>query len=98
LQHGLKIRGAVEAALAALGATPLPFAEAHLCCGSAGSYSLLQPELAAQLRDRKLDRISSARPDVILSANLGCIMHLQSGTDVPVRHWVEWLDENLREP
>ncbi len=74
--------------------------ESHLCCGSAGTYSLLQPEIAGQLRDRKLGALDEAcaeePPAAILSANIGCITHLQSGTQVPVRHWVEVLDEALR--
>jgi glycolate oxidase iron-sulfur subunit len=69
--------------------------EAHLCCGSAGTYSVLQPELSYQLRDRKLGNLQEMKPAAILSANIGCITHLQSGTDVPVRHWVEILDAAL---
>src|SRR5688572_3460397 len=80
LQHGQKVRGAVEALLAALGAEVLPFGESHLCCGSAGTYSVLQPELAYPLRDRKLAHLLTPRPELILSANVGCITHLQSGT------------------
>lgn len=95
LQHGQKIRGAVEALLAALGAEVLPFADSQLCCGSAGTYSLLQPELSRRLRDRKLDALEAARPDVILSANIGCIAHLGAASPVPVRHWIEWLNERL---
>lgn len=95
LQHALKIRGTVETLLAALGAELLPFAESHLCCGSAGTYSVLQPELAYRLRDRKLANLLAPRPEVILSANVGCIAHLASGTGTPVRHWIEWLDERL---
>ncbi len=96
LQHGMKIRGAVEAALAALGCEVLPFAEAHLCCGSAGTYSILQPDLATELRDRKLTHLQANEPQLILSANIGCIAHLQSGTSIRVVHWIEWLDQNLR--
>jgi len=96
LQHGQQLRGGVEAALRALGADiQLASQEAHLCCGSAGTYSVLQPELSHQLRDRKLGHLSAAAPTAILSANIGCIQHLQSGTRVPVKHWVEWLDEVL---
>jgi len=97
LQHGQRIRGAVESMLAALGAEVLPCAEGHLCCGSAGTYSLLQPVLSRQLRDRKLDALMTARPDVILSANIGCITHLGAAAGVPVQHWIEWLDERLRQ-
>lgn len=95
LQHGQKIRGVVEQMLIALGADVLPLAESHLCCGSAGTYSVLQPELSQQLRDRKLAAIQDQRPDVILSANIGCITHLASAAQIPVRHWIEWLDARL---
>jgi len=93
LQHGQRIRGAVESLLASLGAEVVPVAEAHLCCGSAGTYSVLQPALSQQLRDRKLAALTTAGPGVILSANIGCIVHLAAKSPVPVRHWMEWLDE-----
>ena len=100
LQHGQRLRGGVEAQLAQLGFTLRPAAqEAHLCCGSAGTYSVLQPELSKKLRERKLGHLqgetAAERPAAILSANIGCITHLQAGTDVPVRHWIEVLDESL---
>ncbi|HEY0681054.1 MAG TPA: glycolate oxidase subunit GlcF [Steroidobacter sp.] len=95
LQHGQKIRGVVEQLLRTLGAEVLPLAESHLCCGSAGTYSVLQPELSKQLRDRKLEALHAQQPDVILSANIGCITHLASAAQTPVRHWVEWLDAKL---
>ena len=95
LQHGQQIRGVVEAMLKSLGVEVLPFAESHLCCGSAGTYSMLHAELAYPLRDRKLGHLQVGKPDVILSANIGCITHLASGTSTPVRHWIEWLDERL---
>lgn len=95
LQHGQKIRGVVENLLSALGAEVLPLAESHLCCGSAGTYSVLQPELSKQLRDRKLDALHAQQPEVILSANIGCITHLANGAQAPVRHWIEWLDSRL---
>jgi glycolate oxidase iron-sulfur subunit len=69
--------------------------EAHLCCGSAGTYSVLQPAIATQLRDRKLGNLNEMQPTAILSANIGCITHLQSGTQVPVRHWIEMVDAAL---
>jgi glycolate oxidase iron-sulfur subunit len=96
LQHGQQIHGAVENLLASLGAVVAPFAESHMCCGSAGTYSVLQPELAYQLRDRKLGHLQAAEPDVILSANIGCITHLASGTTRRVIHWIEWMDERLK--
>ena len=95
LQHGQKIRGVVEKLLTACGATLVPVSDGHLCCGSAGTYSVLQPALSTALKSRKLAALSAQRPDAILSANIGCITHLQSGTEIPVRHWLEWLDERL---
>ena len=96
LQHGQGLRGAVEQHLQALGFTlRVSMNEAHLCCGSAGTYSVLQPELSMQLRERKLGHLHELAPAMIVSANIGCISHLQSGTDVPVRHWVEALDAAL---
>jgi glycolate oxidase iron-sulfur subunit len=95
LQHGLKVKGAVEALLTSLGATVAPVGESHFCCGSAGTYSVLQPELSIQLRDRRLGHLQLPGPEAILSANIGCITHLQSGTETPVMHWIEWLDKRL---
>jgi glycolate oxidase iron-sulfur subunit len=95
LQNAMKLSGATEQLLASLGARLVAFEEAHLCCGSAGTYSVLQPQLARALRDRKLDCIRAAEPDAILSSNIGCIQHLQSGSAVPVMHWIEWLDRRL---
>ncbi len=93
LQHGQKLKGGVETHLSALGFNvKTASCEAHLCCGSAGTYSVLQPEISYQLRDRKLGHLKEIQPQTIVSANIGCITHLQSGTDVPVRHWVEILD------
>ena len=96
LQHGQQLRGGVETHLAALGfEVKLASNESHLCCGSAGTYSVLQPELAYTLRDRKLENLAPLQAQAIVSANIGCIQHLQSGTATPVRHWVEVLDEAL---
>jgi glycolate oxidase iron-sulfur subunit len=96
LQHGQQLRGGVETHLGALGfEVSLARGESHLCCGSAGTYSVLQPALATQLRDRKLGQLMPLQPEAIVSANIGCIQHLQSGTATPVRHWVEVLDEAL---
>ena len=92
LQHGQKIRGAVEALLGDLGVTVRLCQDSHLCCGSAGTYSLLQPVLSQELRDRKLANIARTEPQEIVSGNVGCINHLQSGTEVPVRHWIELID------
>ena len=98
LQHAQKLKGVVEANLGKLGfQLTTARTESHLCCGSAGTYSVLQPLLSKTLRDRKLRALDDAvaQPAAILSANIGCITHLQSGTTVPVRHWVEVLDESL---
>jgi glycolate oxidase iron-sulfur subunit len=95
-QHGLKIKGEVEQLLAGLGATLQPVTDSHLCCGSAGTYSVTQPVLSKQLRDNKLANLQTQKPQAILSANIGCITHLQSGTSTPVRHWIEWLDDRVQ--
>jgi len=96
LQHGQQLRGVIEPQLAALGFdVRLAPNESHLCCGSAGTYSVLQPELAYALRDRKLAQLEPLAAEAIVSANVGCIQHLQSGTTTPVRHWVEVLDDAL---
>ncbi len=96
LQHGQQLRGGVETHLNALGfEVKLAACESHLCCGSAGTYSVTQPELAYALRDRKLANLEPLKPQVIVSANVGCIQHLQTGTDTPVRHWIEVVDEAL---
>ena len=92
LQHGQQIRGKVEALLAQAGYELVPVADAHLCCGSAGTYSILQPGLSAQLRARKLAALQEGAPDAIATANIGCLTHLQGGARVPVRHWIEFLD------
>jgi glycolate oxidase iron-sulfur subunit len=96
LQHGQQLKGGVEKHLADLGfAIQVANTEAHLCCGSAGTYSVLNPDISYTLRDRKLGHLDALQPQAILSANVGCITHLQSGTDVPVKHWVEVLDAAL---
>ncbi|SPE26546.1 glycolate oxidase iron-sulfur subunit [Burkholderiales bacterium] len=96
LQHGQKMPDTLAAVLRELGFdAQMPAQENHLCCGSAGTYSLLEPELASRLRDRKLAHLRALRAPLIVSANIGCIQHLQSGTDIPVRHWIEILDEML---
>jgi glycolate oxidase iron-sulfur subunit len=95
LQHGQKIRGRVEEILAALGLELTPVANGHLCCGSAGTYSILQPELSVRLRSNKLAALEAGQPEVIVSANIGCITHLGGGTKRPVRHWIEVLDRRM---
>ena len=98
LQHGQQIRGKVEGVLRAAGVDVTLCADSHLCCGSAGTYSMLQPELALALRDRKLEHLAATGAEVIVSANIGCLTHLQSGTETPVRHWIELIDEALARP
>jgi glycolate oxidase iron-sulfur subunit len=95
LQHGQKLTGGVEALLTDAGFELTPVAEKHLCCGSAGTYSILQPEIANQLKARKLGNLQACHPELIETSNIVCITHLQSGSNLPVRHWVELLDEVL---
>ncbi len=96
LQHGMALRGGVEAGMRELGfEIGLAAEESHLCCGSAGTYHVLQPELSHRLRERKLGHLLAGKPAAIVSANVGCIQHLQSGTAVPVRHWIEVVDDAL---
>lgn len=95
LQHGLKIRGAVEALLTAAGYVLTPVADAHLCCGSAGTYSVLQPDISQRLLANKVHALTAGQPVAIASANVGCIGHIGGGTDIPVRHWIELIDARL---
>jgi glycolate oxidase iron-sulfur subunit len=96
LQHGQRLRGVVETQLRTLGYEVTgAYEESHLCCGSAGAYSILQPQIATQLRDRKLLNLAKLDPEFILSANVGCIRHLQSGTSLKVMHWIEMLEQEL---
>ena len=96
LQHGLKSRGVVEGLLLAAGATLTRVRDSHLCCGSAGTYSLLQPEISARLREARLGALQEGAPSRILSANIGCMVQLASGSQVPVQHWIQWLEGRLR--
>jgi glycolate oxidase iron-sulfur subunit len=91
LQHGQRLNGVVETLLTRLGYTLTSVREAHLCCGSAGTYSILEPDIANQLRKRKLDTLQEKQPDLIATANIGCLMHLQAASSVPVKHWLEVL-------
>ena len=95
LQHAQKLAGAVEAILASLGFNLTLVPDSHLCCGSAGTYSLTQPELSRQLRDNKLQALESGHPDVIVTANIGCQSHLDSAGRTPVRHWIELVEAAL---
>jgi glycolate oxidase iron-sulfur subunit len=98
LQHGLKVRGAVESVLNSAGFALVPVADAHLCCGSAGTYSILQPELSDRLRENKIAALERGKPAVIATANIGCLTHLRSAATVPVRHWIELIAERLERP
>ena len=91
LQHAQGINGVVEQLLTRAGYQLLPVADSHLCCGSAGTYSILQPQLSGRLRDNKLAALQADTPDIIATANIGCHAHLQAGTTVPVVHWIELL-------
>ncbi|MGB1800589.1 MAG: glycolate oxidase subunit GlcF [Gammaproteobacteria bacterium] len=93
LQHGQQLNGVVETILTKTGYTLTLVKDAHLCCGSAGTYSLLQTEISNTLRDNKLDALQKGKPDLITTANIGCLHHLQSGTEKPVLHWIELLDK-----
>jgi glycolate oxidase iron-sulfur subunit len=95
LQHAQRLGGAVDAVLSRLGFALTPVQDAHLCCGSAGTYSITQPELATQLRDNKLDALEAGSPEVIVTANIGCQTHLAGAGRTPVRHWIEIVDEAL---
>jgi glycolate oxidase iron-sulfur subunit len=95
LQHGMRIRGVVEKILIAAGFELTAVPDAHLCCGSAGTYSILQPELSQQLLKNKVSALQSGGPERIATANIGCLMHIRSGAQLPVAHWIELLDERL---
>jgi len=95
LQHGQKITGVIEALLTMAGFELTPVADQHLCCGSSGTYSLLQKQISRQLLKNKIGALESGAPAGIATANIGCLTHLQSGTAMPVRHWIELLDERL---
>ncbi|UZE09700.1 glycolate oxidase subunit GlcF [Pseudomonas sp. B21-053] len=97
LQHAQKLGGAVEAVLTRLGFNLTAVPDSHLCCGSAGTYSLTQPELARQLRDNKLNALESGQPELIVTANIGCQSHLASAGRTQVRHWIELVDQSLGE-
>ena len=95
LQHGMKLKGGVEGLLKDMGFALAPVADSHLCCGSAGTYSVLQPTISNELKSRKLKSLTAGAPTQIATANIGCMTHLQSGTALVVKHWIELLDERL---
>jgi glycolate oxidase iron-sulfur subunit len=98
LRHGLKLPGRIGALLAKLGYEPQPVADSHLCCGSAGAYSLLQPAFAGPLKTAKLAALNASAPAAIYTANIGCWMHLADGSPAPVRHWIEAVDAVVAAP
>jgi glycolate oxidase iron-sulfur subunit len=95
LQHGMKLKGGVETLLSELGFELTEVPDGHLCCGSAGTYSILQPALSQRLLGNKIAALESGAPSAILTANIGCQAHLQGATTLPVRHWIEALDDSL---
>ena len=97
LQHGQQVKGVIERILLSAGFELTPVADGHLCCGSAGTYSILQPELSARLKANKLAALHAGSPQAIVSANLGCLSHLQSGTSLPLEHWIVSLERRLAE-
>tara|TARA_R110001583_G_scaffold10894_4_gene50383 strand:- start:336403 stop:337296 length:894 start_codon:yes stop_codon:yes gene_type:complete len=92
LQHGQQLPNLVEGLLEKLGYELSAVVDSHLCCGSAGTYSIFQPEMATQLRDNKLKNLNRSQPDLIVTSNIGCQMHLAKGTNLPIKHWIELLD------
>ena len=92
LQHGLQRAGRVETLLSRLGFNLATVQDSHLCCGSAGTYSILQKDLSQRLLKQKLENLEKEQPSLIATANIGCLMHLQGSTDRPVQHWIELLD------
>jgi glycolate oxidase iron-sulfur subunit len=95
LQHGQQLRGVTENILVRAGFELTPVPDAHLCCGSAGTYSILEPELAERLKANKLAALASGDPEEIATANVGCLAHLQGGAKIPVKHWIVALEERL---
>jgi glycolate oxidase iron-sulfur subunit len=95
LQHGLKITGSVEAILREAGYTLTAVPDGHLCCGSAGTYSILKPGISKRLLRDKVRALESGYPETIATANIGCLAHIESGSDVPVRHWIELVEARL---
>ncbi len=96
LQHGQKMKGKTAELLKKLGYQICDVEDADQCCGSAGTYSLLQTELSEKLRRKKINSLEVVKPDVIMTANIGCQLHLQQATDIPVKHWIEILEEDLQ--
>ena len=97
LQHGQRITGKVEDILTRLGFKLTAVSDSHLCCGSAGTYSILEPALSSKLRDNKIATLQAGQPDMIATANIGCLMHMTTQADVPVKHWIELLEPLIHE-
>ena len=93
LQHGQKIVGVAERYLREAGFELTMVADSHLCCGSAGTYSITQPELSQSLLKNKVEALETGRPDVIATANIGCHLHIETGAQTPVKHWIELIDD-----
>jgi glycolate oxidase iron-sulfur subunit len=96
LQHGQKIKDETETLLKKLGYQIKNIEDTNQCCGSAGTYSLLQTELSEKLRRKKISTLEAVKPDVIMTANIGCQLHLQQATEIPVKHWIEILEEDIQ--
>ena len=92
LQHGQKLGGLVESILTQFGYERKPIKDSHICCGSAGTYSIFESEISNQLKENKLKNLKVSNPEMIVTSNIGCLMHLQKGSSIPVKHWVELLD------
>ena len=92
LQHGQKLGGLVESILSQFGYINTPIKDSHICCGSAGTYSIFESEISNQLMVNKLENLNASKPEMIVTSNIGCLMHLQKGSPIPVKHWVELLD------
>ena len=92
LQHGQKLGGLVESILTQFGYEKKPIKDSHICCGSAGTYSIFEAEISNQLKENKLKNLKVSNPEMIVTSNIGCLMHLQKGSSIPVKHWVELLD------
>jgi len=92
LQHGQKLGGLVESILTQFGYEKKPIKDSHICCGSAGTYSIFEAEISNQLKENKLKNLKASNPEMIVTSNIGCLIHLQKGSSIPVKHWVELLD------
>ncbi len=95
LQHGLRLASKIEQMLSQLGFQLVPVTDSHICCGSAGTYSILQPKLSQQLKQQKIANLTNQSPEYILTANIGCQQQLQQGNPIPVKHWIELIADNI---